>query len=146
MKKGLIEEIRELNKYIIKQMFQSNNLQSKHPRPLQVAIMEYLDRNANKTITQKDLQKEFRISKAAISDVMKAMERNHLIRRSTSDIDARKNNIELTDEAKKDIKKILENKHNLNQLLINSITEEEYNEFIRISNKIKKNMEEINND
>ena len=87
---GLFGEIQSLNNCVKKKLFslkkEDDNI---CPKPLQGAIINYLYENKKKDIYQKDLEIAFNISKAAISDVLNTMEKNEMIERVQSDLDAR---------------------------------------------------------
>ena len=140
---NIINEIKEVNCLICDELYKLNkdNILSKHPSPLQIAIAFYLDNNKDRDVYQKDLQEEFHISKAAISDVVNSMEKKNILERIPSSIDGRKNRIILTDFGMECFKDIKNNRLMFNEYLINLLDEEEINLFIGIINKIKNNIE-----
>ncbi len=140
---NIIDVIRNLNLLLCNKLclINKDNLLSKYPSPLQVAIADYLYNNKNKAIYQKDLQEEFHVSKAAISDVVNSMEKKGIIRRETSLEDSRCNNIILTDLGIQCFKNIEHNNSLFNNKIINNISESDINKFISIINKIKNNIE-----
>lgn len=144
MEVDIIEEIKSLDKCIIKTLFNINKTKKLkiHPRPLQMAILDYLLNHEKDEIHQKDLEKNFNISKAAISSVLKTMKKNGLIERVSSENDARVNIIKVTDESKELHEKLLEDINYVNKNLKKCLTEEEMEMFLKISNKLKNYMKE----
>lgn len=144
MEINLIEEVKSLNQTIVKRLFKENKLNclKERPKPLQMAILKYLVDNSKENICQKDLEKEFKISKSAISFALNAMEKNNLIERISSDGDARKRYIILTEKSFEMNKELINGINNVNEEILNCLTEEEVEEFLRISKKLKEFMKE----
>lgn len=144
MEINLVDEIKCLNQTIIKSLFREkkNDCYCDRPRPLQMAILRYVLDNSEECICQKDLEEQFGISKSAISYTLNAMEKNNLIERISNESDTRKryiiptkNSIEMNKELTKGINKV-------NEGLLNSLSEEEIDEFLRIIKKLKEHMKE----
>lgn len=144
MKVDIIEEITSLHQGLIKTLFCMNKKVDRngHPRPLQIAILEYLLENKDSEVNQKDLEEKFKISKAAISDVLKAMEKNELIERIVSEKDARKNIIMITEKSKELHSNLIDDLNRVNKHLLECLTKEELNSFLEITSKLKKYMKE----
>ena len=144
MKVDIIEEIKSLHQRLIKTLFCMSKKENRcgHPRPLQIAILEYLLEHQDSEVNQKDLEEKFNISKAAISDVLKAMEKNELIERIVSEKDARKNIIMITEKSKKLHSNLVDDLNRVNNHLLECLTEEELNSFLEITNKLKNYMKE----
>lgn len=137
----LLTEIKNLHTCMIKKIFgMKKEHNCKHPRPLQIAILEYLRLNSDKDIHQKDLEEKFKISKAAISDVLNTMEKKDMISRITSEVDARKKKIVLTDNSKEIQQELLENQNKANKEMLEGISEEEIKNFLKTIEKIKANL------
>ena len=145
MNDNLIDEIKSLNIMIGNKLFNINkdNLISKYPSPLQYAICNYLDNNNDRDIYQKDLQEEFHISKAAISDVVNSMEKKNIITRIPSSIDGRLNKIIMTDFGIECFSKIKSNNNKFNNKLSDCLSDDEANTFISTINKLKNYIEGI---
>lgn len=137
----LLAEIKNLHTCMIKKIFcMKKDHNCKHPRPLQIAILEYLRFNQDKDIYQKDLEIQFGISKAAISDVLNTMEKKDMISRITSDVDARKKKIVLTDYSKEMQQELVDNQLIANKELLEGISKEELENFLKTIEKIKANI------
>ena len=143
MKVNLFDEVKLLDISICNRLFEINkdNILSKYPSPLQVAITRYLYENKDNNIYQKDLQEKFCISKSAISDVIDSMEKKGVILRIQSSIDARRNRIILTELGINCFSDIMNNNNNLNDIVVNSLSDDEIECFINVINKIKANLE-----
>lgn len=141
---SLIEEIKNLNQSVVKSLFRKNKIKKKAlpPRPLQMAVLEYVIEHEDEDVCQKDLENNFKISKSAISDVIKTMEKNNLIVRTSSETDARKNIIIPTKDSINIYKDLKNDVNEVNKELLNCLTKDEVDEFIRIIEKLKKHMKE----
>lgn len=144
MEINLMEQIKSLNQSVVKKLFSIRKATCNpiRPRPLQIAILEYLIEHSDEEIYQKDLESSFKISKAAISDTLNAMEKNNLIKRNVSKIDARRNIIIPTKESLDMHKDLIKDIKQVNEELLNCPTKEEVNEFLRITEKLKNYMKE----
>ena len=142
MNHNLLLEVKQLNNMICQKIFETNknNILSKHPSPLQMRVIKYLMNHKEDIIYQKDIQESIDISKAAISDVLKSMEKKGIIERVPSKIDGRKIRILLTKEGISIYNEIDHDMKKMNKRIETSITKEELEEFIRISHKIKENL------
>lgn len=78
-----------------------------------------------------------------MSAVLNTMEKNELIVRVGSEDDSRMKIIKLTDKSRKIADILRKDKEAIDALLNLDISSEEYAEFNRILNKIKKNIERI---
>lgn len=144
MEINLIEQIKSLNQSVIKKLFsiKKSTCNPIRPRPLQMAILEYLIEHSDEEICQKDLESSFKISKSAISDALNSMEKNNFIERNASKTDARRNIIIPTKESLDMHKDLIKDIKEVNEELLNCLTEEEVNEFLRITEKLKNYMKE----
>ncbi|MBR1718461.1 MAG: winged helix-turn-helix transcriptional regulator [Bacilli bacterium] len=140
---NIIDEIKELHYLLCNHLHEINkdNILSKYPSPLQVAIAFYLDNNRGQNIYQKNLQEEFHISKAAISDVVDSMEKKGILERIPSSIDGRRNRIVLTEFGSACFLKIKNTNEEFNQSILRDLSDEEIQCFLGIFDKIKHKME-----
>ena len=96
------------------------------PSPLQSRILDFLFKNQDREVNQKDIEVNLGVSKATISGALNAMEKNNLIKRITS-----------LKETSKCLKVIFDN---LNKELVKDISEEELNVFYSTMNKLSRNI------
>ena len=139
---NILLEVKKLHVAICQYLFEKNK-EKEHgvvPNPLQMRILKYLKREEKESIYQKDIQKNLDVSKAAISAVIKSMEKKKLIQKLPSKIDARKTKIEITEEGKKVLEEIEIDMKKINQKVLEQISKEELEEFIKISHKIKESL------
>lgn len=78
--------------------------------------------------------------RSTTSGILDTMEKNNLIKRINSAIDARSKQIILTDYSYNLSKTMLKQKDNFEQLIQNDITPEELEIFFKVTNKIKNNI------
>jgi DNA-binding MarR family transcriptional regulator len=92
--------LRDIHNQIRQVIHKSSPRFEKGPRSqLQGGILGYLYHHGDQPVYQKDLEKEFRISRATASNTLQVMEREGLIVRKALDKDARLKRIRLTEEA-----------------------------------------------
>ena len=141
MQINIIREIKNLNISIGKMLFSSKDeILGKHPKPLQIEIINYLSKNQDKVIYQKDLEENLKISKAAISEVLTSMEKNGFIEKINDTSDARRKRVVLSSETKKVHEDIEKRIDKLNDNLLDGISDDDLNIFIKVINKLKDNM------
>lgn len=141
MEVNIIKEIKSLNTCLIKSFFASKDFsKERHPRPLQAEIINYLSKNQDKVIYQKDIEENLNISKSAISEVLNSMEKNGFIEKVNDEVDARRKRVILTKDTLIEHEEIREKINKFNKELTKGITDEELNTFISVVDKLKKNM------
>lgn len=108
---------------------------------VQCAIIGFISHMSEKgDIFAKDIESNFNMRRATVAEVLSLMEKNDLIKREVSNDDARLKKIILTEKSLK-IKESFEREiKEVEKELVNGITEEEKNEFIRLVNKMTKNL------
>ena len=144
MNPNVIEKIKELDVKIARKLFQEAKLMDikRPPSPLQAKVLKYLLDHKNEIICQKDLEKNIRVSKATISEVLVTMEKKEIIRRVSVPDDARRKRIILTDTSLERFQELEKNFNAINEELIQGITDKELAHFINILNKMQENMKE----
>lgn len=137
----IIDEIKSLHTHMIRKLFCSVKIgKCSRPKPLQIAILAFLIENKDKVIYQKDLENEFKISKAAISDVLNTMENNNMLKKVQEENDARKKRILLTDESYENYKNMESEKQEAIDSILKDISKEDLEKFIEVAEKLKENM------
>lgn len=137
----IIDEIKSLHTHMIRKLFCHKKIgECSRPKPLQITILAFLIDNKDKVIYQKDLENEFKISKAAISDVLNTMENNNMIKKVQEENDARKKRILLTDESYENYKNMESKKQEALNSILKDISEEDIKKFIEVAEKLKENM------
>lgn len=110
------------------------------PSPLQSRILDFLFKNQDREVNQKDIEVNLGVSKATISGALNAMEKNDLIKRITSLKDSRSKQIIVTEESKETSRCLNVIFDNLNKELVKDISEEELNAFYSTMDKLSRNI------
>ena len=110
---------------------------------LQGGILAYLYHHLDQPIYQRDLEKEFCISRATATNTLQVMEREGLIMRRALDRDARLKRIQLTEEARQHHKRVESHMDMLERRLENGMSEEEIAQLRRLLGILLKNLEEL---
>lgn len=139
-KKEVLNNIRIFNKKLNKKVhlsYSNSNL-----NPLQRYIIKYILDNIskNKEVFQKDIEKEFDISKSHASEILKNFERDGLIIRNASNKDSRMKNILATQKAVEISNEIETNISIMEDNLTQNITDDELNDLFKLLNKLIENI------
>lgn len=109
---------------------------------MQGPLLGYLDDNTReRDVFQKDLEKEFNIRRSTATVMLQNLEQKGYLVRESVDSDARLKRIVLTDKARVVNREIRKQIDAFNQELEGGLTPEEKEIFLRISDKIIKNLE-----
>ncbi len=144
MNDDILYEIKSLENAISRYVFSNMKEEDKKFHPLsamQVGIIEYLIKNQNKDIYQRDLEAIFKVRRSSISGVLQTMEKKGFIKKEVSKEDARKNKIILTDLVIEKQKEVLDNFKELEKKLTYNLDENDLEIFHKVINQMKKNIE-----
>lgn len=136
--KNITLQIKKIDILIFRKII-SNYKDVKNMSPIQIGILMYLIKNEN--VYQKDLEKNFDVRRSTISGILKTMEKNDLIKKEGSNLDARSKRIILTNKSIKLSNNILKNINEFETQIRKGITKEEIDIFFNIVDKIKSNLE-----
>ena len=144
MKPNVIEEIKKLDVKIAKRLFKDAKKEGikRPPSPLQARILKYILEQKSEVICQKDLENYLKISKATISEVLVAMEKKEIIKRVSIPNDARAKRIVLTNTSLERFQELEKNFSDINEKLIEGISDDELARFLNVLNKMQQNMKE----
>ena len=144
MKPNVIEEIKKLDVKIAKRLFKDAKKEGikRPPSPLQARILKYILEQKSEVICQKDLENYLKISKATISEVLVALEKKEIIKRVSMPNDARAKRIVLTNTSLERFQELEKNFSDINEKLIEGISDDELARFLNILNKMQQNMKE----
>ncbi len=110
--------------------------------PVQGRLLMYISEHDEVTAT--DILEELRsVNKSTLSEVLNGMEKNHLIKRVESKEDSRKKLIVLTDKSNDVVLRMKKDFDNINKIALKDISEDEYNVFKEVLNKIERNMSRL---
>ena len=110
---------------------------------LQGGILGFLYLHREEQIYQKDIEKEFRISRATATNTLQVMERNGFIVRKTLDKDARLKRIQMTEEAMWHHRQIEAHIDMMDRRMVQGMSREEVAELYRLLDIVMKNLEEM---
>lgn len=113
---------------------------------LQGGILGYLYHHQEQPVYQKDIEKEFRISRATATNTLQVMERNGFIVRKALDKDARLKRIQMTEEALQKHRLVEEHIDMMNRRMLQGLTEQETEELYRLLDIVMKNLEEMDDE
>lgn len=105
-------------------------------------VIRYLYDNREKDIFQKDIEKTFGIRRSTVTIMLKTMEKNGLIARTSVESDARLKKITPTDKALDLHYKISCEIDDFEEQMTRGISDEEIESFILTLQKIKNNLKE----
>ena len=103
-------------------------------------IIVFIYNNKDRNIYQKDIEKEFGITRSTASNIISLMEKKGYVRRVNVDDDQRLKKLELTNLAIDYCENFLKDLRKLNCDLEYGISEEELINFINTIDKIEKNL------
>jgi DNA-binding MarR family transcriptional regulator len=106
-------------------------------------IIAYLAENQDKEIYQKDLEKQFSVTRSTASKVISRMEEKGLILREEVPSDARLKRLVLTPTALEMHYAIIEDLKKLESNLADGFTQEELDTLLSYMNRLKDNVERV---
>ena len=146
IEQALIGEIKGLNIIIKRKMFEQYKDKDRQPSPLQFKILAYLAHHRDAEINQKDLEESLNVNKATISGALNTMEKQGLIKRTTSSIDERAKSIIMTELSKERLEEMDANYKEINEGLCKKLSNKEIEEFLNTLEKMKSYLEGGKND
>lgn len=116
-----------------------------HSRPsqLQGGILGYLYHHRDVAVYQKDLEKEFRISRATATNTLQVMEKNGMIVRKSEESDGRLKKIILTPTAEANHMEVEARIRQLDKRMLAGLSEEEVDKLYELLGHVQKNLEAI---
>ncbi len=139
---SIMVEFNEVNMEIFKKVSARYKELGLDVTPVHSRIIMFLY-DSDRLVCQKDIERFVSCNKSTMSSILNTMEKKDLIIRVDSSEDSRMKIIKLTDKSKKIADVLRNDKEKIDELLNLNISEEEYAEFNRILNKIRKNIERI---
>ncbi len=139
----MLYKMRTLEKLVFRKFLISEKIEECKPiPPTQFQIMEYIFKHDKTDIYQKDLENILKLRRATVSGVLQTMERNELIERITDSKDTRTKKIILKKIAKDIYIQTEKKMREIENIIIKDISQEELNNFSRILEKMKQNIEQ----
>ena len=135
------KEVKQLANLITRYIENTTNFQqANRATGTNTWIIAYLARHSDEDVFQRDLEKEFSVTRSTASKVIQLMEQKGLVVKKTVDYDARLRKLVLTQKAIDLHHSIIDELKKLEQILTNDLTAEEINAFLETIAKIKHNM------
>lgn len=109
--------------------------------PMHGWILGYLYMRRGDDIFQRDIEKEFSITRSTVTNILQLMERKgYIVRRSVSH-DARLKRLELTDTGVRLHESTMDAFHQTEKFVAELLTSEEQNELLRILEKLREGLQ-----
>ena len=105
-------------------------------------IIGYLADRQDKDVFQKDIEREFDITRSTASKVIDLMEQKGLVERQKVASDARLRKLVLTEKSLQLAELIAEDKKHLDEVLMRNFSEEEKEKLTEFITRMRKNLEE----
>ena len=113
---------------------------------MQNRILHYiLMKSLERPVYQKDIEKEFRISKSTVTEVLQLMEKNGFITRESSKKDGRMKRLLPTQKALTIRQEVMENIRTVENKLKAGIREEDYRTCLKVLKKMSENLSKEEN-
>ena len=111
--------------------------------PMHGWIIEYLYRHREEQVFQRDIEREFSITRSTVTNILQLMEKKGYLTRTTDEHDARLKRLDLTELGKKvhlDTIAVIDSAHDTMEA---GVTDEERRICFEVLEKICKNVEKI---
>ena len=105
--------------------------------PMHGWIIGYLYHHQNDAVFQRDIEREFSITRSTVTNILQLMERKGYIERQSVPQDARLKKLVLTEEGIRFHEKSMLSFHQTDEYVSNLLTAEENAELLRLLNKLR---------
>ena len=109
--------------------------------PMHDWIMSYLFWHKDEPVYQRDIEREFSITRSTVTNILQLMERKGYIERQSVPQDARLKKLVLTEEGARIHEKTLQSLHQTDEFVESLLTPEENAEFLRLLNKLREGLQ-----
>ena len=130
-------QLRRVNNLIFRkigQIARTNGVEA--VTPMHGWIMEYLYRNSETPVFQRDIEREFSITRSTVTNILQLMERKGYITRQSVEQDARLKQLVLTEKGRQFHEDTMRAFHQTDEYVAGLLTEEENTELLRLLNKL----------
>ena len=104
--------------------------------PMHGWIIEYLYRHRDAAVFQRDIEREFSITRSTVTNILQLMERKGYITRRSVEQDARLKQLVLTEKGRQFHENTMLALHQTDEYVAGLLTEEENTELLRLLNKL----------
>ena len=135
-------QIRRVNNLIFRrigQISRTNGVEA--VTPMHGWIMEYLYRHSETPVFQRDIEREFSITRSTVTNILQLMERKGYIERQSVPQDARLKRLVLTEKGACIHEKTMQSLHQTDEFVESLLTPEENAELLRLLNKLRKGLQ-----
>lgn len=135
-------QIRRVNNLIFRKInafSRANGLEQ--GTPMHGWIVEYLYSHQSEPVFQRDIERDFSITRSTVTNILQLMERKGYIQRQSVPQDARLKRLILTEEGGRVHEKTMLSLHQTDEFVAGLLTEEENAELLRLLNKLRKGLE-----
>ena len=109
--------------------------------PMHGWIIEYLYRHRDAAVFQRDIEREFSITRSTVTNILQLMERKGYIERQSVPQDARLKRLVLTEKGACIREKTMQALHQTDEFVESLLTPEENAELLRLLNKLRKGLQ-----
>ena len=130
-------QLRRVNNLIFRkigQIARTNGVEA--VTPMHGWIMEYLYRHSETPVFQRDIEREFSITRSTVTNILQLMERKGYITRQSVEQDARLKQLVLTEKGRQFHEDTMRAFHQTDEYVAGLLTEEENTELLRLLNKL----------
>ena len=117
--------------------------ENKNLTGIQIWVLNFLFRSAEKDVYQRDVEREFNIRRSTATELMKSLEGAGLIRRVPVAYDARLKKIELTDYAEEVRRQLQAQVERTEKQMTHGFTEQELDKFFEYVARFKQNLAQM---
>ena len=134
-------QMRRVNNLIfrkINQFHRENKVEN--VTPMHEWIMSYLYWHKDSAVYQRDIEREFSITRSTVTNILQLMERKGYIERQSVPQDARLKRLILTEEGMRIHEKTMLSLHQTDEFVASLLTPEENAELLRLLNKLREGL------
>lgn len=111
--------------------------------PMQTWIIGYLQEHKGQDIFQRDIERDFTITRSTVTGILKLMEKNGLIYRVSVPEDARLKKLILTKTGEAMYQKVRQHIEDTERMLVQGFTEDEVEALLNMMDRLRVNLETL---
>ena len=140
-KKEVGHEIHVLSNMIVRKIDEEKRQRNMADvSPVQIWVVRYLHEHKGEEICQRDLERDFNVTRSTVTGILQIMEKKGYILRVSVPTDARLKKILLTEKGEELYYKVRDHIHETETFLVKGMTEEEVEQLLFLLGKIKNNL------
>ena len=133
-------QMRRVNNLIFRKINQFHRENGVDVTPMHDWIMSYLYWHKEEPVYQRDIEREFSITRSTVTNILQLMERKGYIERQSVPRDARLKRLVLTEEGALLHEKTMHSLHQTDEFVSGLLTPEENAELLRLLNKLREGL------